>query len=45
MQEFGLASPRKSDRLRNMGFDGRILFKLILKKQVEWREMDLSGSA
>jgi hypothetical protein len=31
LQEFGLASPKKSDRLRNMDIDGRILLKLILK--------------
>ena len=31
MQEFGLASQKKSDRLRNMGIDGRILLKLVLK--------------
>jgi len=31
MQQFGLASPKKSDRLRNMGIDGRILLKLIFK--------------
>jgi len=31
MQEFGLESPKKIDRLRNMGNDRKILLKLMLK--------------
>ena len=31
MQEFGLANPKKSDRLRNMSIDGRIVLQFILK--------------
>jgi len=43
MQGFDLASPKKSDLLRNMSIDGRVLLKLILKEYVECQEMDLSG--
>jgi len=45
MQGFDLASPKKSDPLGNMGIDGRVLLKLILKEKVECQEMDLSGPA
>lgn len=32
VQGFDLASPKESDRLRNMGTDGRILLELVLKE-------------
>jgi hypothetical protein len=32
LQEFGLASPKKSDCLRNVAIDGRILLKIDIKE-------------